>query len=1103
MRNFDQISLLWSGEWPLWQSLAAAFLLGAIVWWVYRNEVKKGTSGILRWILPILRCTALLALFLILAGPVLKFQKEEGNRGKITVFLDSSESMSLQDSALSPDRKILLTKEHGFLPKESNLVDFRIYQASRSMRKVARLLQNIGSSNSENQEFRKIRELLDNAIQNLAEVDLEASSITKPNHLLEEIWMDLGGQQINDLLNNQQFKSGKADRSAYLTIAESKRDIGERYGRRIRGFLKPPVDGEYTFWAYSDDSSLLRIALTASNKYKEILKIDSHTAPSWETSIKSKPIFLKAGESYPLEMIHIEGTGNDFCAFGWTQPNGEIERPIPGKYFTAPLANSEPNMHSTLHKRIMERFADIKPNLEKEGIDCEELAIEAIDTASQLDEKFATYAQSLLDQNLVSLNEAVAKLEGFTRMDRATRLLNHPDSGFLNEFKETHLVEIRNLSENATDVIWDNFSDFESFDPNISPVAPYTDLSMGILNSFQMESGSQKKESKTKNRAAAVLITDGRHNQVSSPLETAKLLSSRNIPIYTVGLGSNQRPPDLALLRAFVPETVYQEDRIQGTLSLKDHLVPGTPYRIIIKDKLGETVWEKSLVGIEAGITQISFDFPVKEIVERKLVGISESERNALRTVPLNFKISVDPIEGEKESQNNQVVFSIDANMRKYQLLLLDSRPRWETRYLNNLLERDDRWEISCAWGNPNESEQQIYRGEEKGEFPVKKENLLEFDLIIFGEIKPNEFSAEEQLWLVDFVTQRGGGILFLDGPRQKLRTYENSKKHPIFSLLPVEWSKQGPLRLSPESFHRPEASKLLSALNLDSIKERNDEIWKSLPMPAWTSPIKALPGSDVFLEVSIRGKDNNQTTENLIPVLVGKMAGAGKSFYLGFDESWRWRYEVGDQYHQRFWNQLCARIMEKPFAMNRERLSIDAGGSTHDSGKAIPLRVRLRDSKGKVPEQPYPEVDALIWKDNVVVATIPLQGKNFSNGLFSGEIFGLDSGSFELSVRAPAILDEVEFSQNRLPFQVKAGTNEERNFLTCDETLLLEMAESSGGDFLREENFHELKDELRSISSGRIIITEINLWQSFGWLGFVVFLFAVEMLLRKRAGML
>ena len=53
------------------------------------------------------------------------------------------------------------------------------------------------------------------------------------------------------------------------------------------------------------------------------------------------------------------------------------------------------------------------------------------------------------------------------------------------------------------------------------------------------------------------------------------------------------------------------------------------------------------------------------------------------------------------------------------------------------------------------------------------------------------------------------------------------------------------------------------------------------------------------------------------------------------------------------------------------------------------------------------------------------------------------------------------------------------------------------------KENFHKLKEVLRPISSGRIIITVITLWQSFGWLGFVVFLLALEMFLRKRAGML
>ena len=121
----------------------------------------------------------------------------------------------------------------------------------------------------------------------------------------------------------------------------------------------------------------------------------------------------------------------------------------------------------------------------------------------------------------------------------------------------------------------------------------------------------------------------------------------------------------------------------------------------------------------------------------------------------------------------------------------------------------------------------------------------------------------------------------------------------------------------------------------------------------------------------------------------------------------------------------------------------------------------------------------------------------------FAGEVFGLDPDSYEMSVRAPGILDEMEFSDQRLRFEVRPGANKEKDFLTCDENLLTEMSELSGGSFFREENFHELKDALRPISSGRIIITEIILWQSFGWLIFVVFILGLEMFLRKRAGML
>ena len=1102
--DFDNFRILWAGEWPLWQAVSVALVVACIIWFLYRTESKKGTSGRLRWFLPTLRCLAIITIILTLAGPVLRFQKEEGNRGRVTVFLDSSGSMGLKDSTFSSARKILLANEHGFLPKESNLVDFSLHEAGQNMKKVARLLREQDSRVSNRKKVGDIRKLINSSLKTVEDIDAEFQVITKDNHLLEEVWLNLDGDQTEELLKSKVFKDSKPDRTSYLTKAESSRNAADRFGRRIRAFIKPPIDGEYTFAIFSDDSSLLRIAEPGKKNFKKIVETKSHTSFSWSENLQSKPQFLEAGKLYPIEMIHKEGSGDDFCAFGWTLPNGENEKPIPGKRFSSPLSPTDTKKNLPFSGKIRQKFnqlIDSKSDLVE--IDFNLLSIEAFEIALLLEEEFDRYANSLLGENIISLNEGIANFEKFSRIERATRLLNHPKNGFLEELKETHLLEIRNLSENATEVIWDNFSENTQFDSKVNPESSYTDLSNGILDALKVETDKENKKAVEKVRTAAVLITDGGHNREGSPLETAKLLSARNLPIYTVGLGSDIRPPDFALLGSMVPDSVYQEDRIKGALSIKDHLVPGTPYQVIIHDEHNKTVWEKSLVGVEAGISQLSFDFPTKEIVDRSLEGISGTERDALRTIPLNFSVNVSPIEGEAETDNNKIVFSIDANMRKNQLLILDSRPRWETRYLNNLFERDDRWETSCVWGEQANEKKDLPRGEEKNYFPIEREKLFEFDLIIFGEIPPEEFSIDEQNWLVDFVNQRGGGILFIDGPRQKLRTYENLEKHPIFSLLPIGWIDNGPTRLSPSAFFRPEEANRLAALTLDPIKERNEQVWEHLPLPAWTSPVESLPGSEVFLEVSLKGDDQNQSKNNRIPVLVGKQAGAGKSFYLAFDETWRWRYEVADLYHQRFWNQLTSRVMEKPFALNQESLSLDVGGSIHSPEKGIPIRARLRNEQGKAPEPPYPEVDALIWNGDDVVATIPLQGKDFSNGLFSGEVYGLEMGSYEISIRAPTILNEIENSLQKLPFEVKSNLTEEKNFLTCDENLLEEMAEVSGGRFFREENFHKLKEVLRPISSGRIIITEITLWQSFGWLGFVVFLLALEMFLRKRAGML
>ena len=92
--------------------------------------------------------------------------------------------------------------------------------------------------------------------------------------------------------------------------------------------------------------------------------------------------------------------------------------------------------------------------------------------------------------------------------------------------------------------------------------------------------------------------------------------------------------------------------------------------------------------------------------------------------------------------------------------MILDSRPRWETRYLNNLFERDERWEVSCVWGRASSKARKYHGAMKLVNFHLPKKNFFKYDLILFGEVTSEEFSIEEQNWIVDFVTQRAGGIL-------------------------------------------------------------------------------------------------------------------------------------------------------------------------------------------------------------------------------------------------------------------------------------------------------------------------------------------------------
>ena len=1068
INNWD---LIWTGEWELWQGLIVGLVFSLVAWFLYRGELIRGTTSKLRFLLPFLRTLAVFLIILAFCGPTLRTSWEEGERGRVLIFLDSSESMSLKDEHMTAGRKLILAQKLGYFPKDQNLVNFNLFDSAEILRKTSDQINREISSKKPDTKvlLRKVRRNIEQVDQLLTKENQTKLNLKERSGvLLEEIWNGINGSDLTEFLNDPQFKFQNPDQISYLSSASSQENVGDNYVRRLKAFIIPPISGIYTFWIYSDDHSILRLNINGETSTNAKQIIESKFAhKGWREDLTSSKIKLKEGRKYFFEVLHKEGSGDDHVAVGWTLPNGTKERPIPGIRFSF---NAD-----TWNK----------------------LARSLLKYSIQLQENFDQYAEGILISGNESILSGIKSLEQSNRWNRATRLLTQKNTGLLSKLAQTHLLEVRTMSGNETTLLWENESipTIPTFD--LKPSDPRSDLASGIRSTIQIEEDERKSKKNNAQRAAAVLLSDGGHNQGGSPLEISKLLGARNIPIFTVGFGNNQRPPDLAILEVQNPPNIFVEDRVRGTISLKDDLIPGTPFRLVIKNSENSVIWDRNLTGLDLRKREVTFDFPAKPLVDQKLNELGENSDLVFHSIPLHLKVEIEPVEGEAELQNNSLLFSVDAVTRKNRVLLLDDRPRWESRYLKNLFERDERWDMTCVWAGTGSEKEKLSSGKDGDVFPDEKNHLFTYDLIIYGELEPEQLSSDQQEWIKEFVNKRGGGILFLDGPRQVLRTYANPKTHPIVSLFPVKWKKNGPPRLVPQGFSFNENTNKLPALILESQPVRNRALWEHLPTPAWSAPVENLPSAEVFLYAKL-----DKNGKSLSPLIVGQNYGAGKALYAGFDETWKWRYEVGDKYHQRYWNQFISWIMEKPFAVSDQRISLDVGGNTFSTGEKAVIRARVRDKEGMPPTPPFPEVDALLWKNEKVFATIPLKTENESSGLFLGETPTLEEGNYKISLRAPEIIDEFE-SDIVASFQVKPVPNRERSYLTCNEELLKQMADLSGGQFFPEEQIDQLNEILKPISSGRVVTSELALWQSYWWFVPIFLLLAFELFLRKRAGLL
>jgi hypothetical protein len=615
-------------------------------------------------------------------------------------------------------------------------------------------------------------------------------------------------------------------------------------------------------------------------------------------------------------------------------------------------------------------------------------------------------------------------------------------------------------------------------------------------------------------RAPVLLLTDGRHTLGPSPLDLLATWPAGQMPIWVVGMGSSLPPPRLTIRRVESPTQLFATDRLEGVLELVDHLPPGEPFRVLValdaqrpsenrarSAVLSEpqaTLWSDSLVSDGSGLRRLSFSFPVEAAMEQ-LSAIHEAPAadDVLRLpLPLKARIVREPrvaTDRGSAAADDSAGWLVGITTRRQRVLFLDGRGRWEARYLRNALERDPHWSVDAFLVKPGASPRWFSQGTQLTGFPDSIEAWLTYDLVITGEIEPTAATTTALKILPELVERAGIGWIAIDGERD---TWSADTFAPLRAMLPVERLDQADVASKPTGqAWRPFVSTAGSSLGAFQLGEddrtANASIWEALPGFRSVVPVRLLPGGEAFVEVRRDGET--------MPLISSRLFGAGRVVHVAGDETWRWRYQLADLVHQRFWNQLARWAMRIPFAVRNDYVSLDAGDVTVPFGQPITVRALLRQPGGSSAETMICRAVASL--DGSVVSAVELAADPELPGLVEGQWASLPPGRYTIRLEATGFTPEALDLETVV--EVVAPATREQLDLSRNDDLLRRIADASGGLYVAEDRVEDLWERIDLEQTSRLVQSDTLLWQSGWWFGIVMTLLTTEWWLRKRAGLI
>ena len=578
--------------------------------------------------------------------------------------------------------------------------------------------------------------------------------------------------------------------------------------------------------------------------------------------------------------------------------------------------------------------------------------------------------------------------------------------------------------------------------------------------------------------AGAVLVTDGADNSHSALTDPLLHLKSRGIPVYTVGLGEESFSRDIEVTRVEAPAQV-----LKGSAFAVDVMVRQQGYG-------GRTV---TLIAEEEGTIAATETVTFARGQEGTTVRINLM---AETPGPRDYRFYVEPLADERVKENNARDILVSVADGREKILYFEGEPRWEVKFLRKAIADDENIQLVVL---QRTAENKYLRLgvtdslELTAGFPTTREELFAYRGLILGSVEASYFTHNQLQIMEEFVSQRGGGLMFLGGRESFAEGgYAGT---PLENVLPVVL--EDPIQADPAFMAEVEVSptrsgKAHAAIQLAPTLEASTERWNTLPPLTTPNPIhRVKPGATILLTgASVDGEDE-------LVVLASHHYGRGRVIAFTAQDSWMWQMHADmpleDMTHERLWRQMTRWLVSTV----PEHVAVETFKNRFSPGEPVTIRAEIRDSSYLGVNGAT--VTATITDPTGAETSMPLEWTVEEDGEYRTTFVPAQLGTHLISVEAEhggvsLGNDDTEITTAHLTTEFFAAE--------MNAPLLRRIADETGGRFYTTSTVEGLSEDARFTDSGNTIVEFHELWDMPVVLILILGLVGAEWGVRRRRGL-